>query len=235
VSAAQAAVNAVAMTTGEPTGFWGSRAALAPVDSSLRTFEQLGTVAHAAASALAMVAFLRWLALLVRAARGLGAEVSYSPSNAVLSFFVPIANFVLPARVLRTLASALAPERLPEPPVRVIADGSAGYRDARLVAPPAAASVPAALINVWWLTYFIAPFCIAALLLVLTVCIDPRHPVQSYASLQGSMALGGFVRLIAAFCAMRMVRVLTLLLEERLRRIRHNPEEVLRRVGLVLE
>jgi hypothetical protein len=190
-------------------------------------FDLLGPIALLAMLAKMGTAalFLWWLATVVRLTNALSAHrLPWGPLASVMSFLVPIVNLIWPCAVLLQVNAALAPSAVPEPPPRAVVDSSTGYRGMRWEAAPAAPRIPRAPIVAWWLA-----FCIGAM------ARDLRHWSCSTIDEEfGVDMVATAIDLVAIGWGILVVRAVTARLVERLRRIEHNEEAVVRGAGIVL-
>jgi hypothetical protein len=182
------------------------------------TFAQIDAYLKPMLGLVTAVLFLRWLHLVVRLTRALGgAHLRWTPSSAVWAFFIPVLNFFRPYQVLRDVYRQLAPDKAPEPSVQVVADGSEGYRAVRIVTPPQAAKVPAVSIAAWWALFWLGDCQI--------------HWLDAYVNYA---LVSDALKMASAGLAILMVRAVTAQLVERFRRVRHNPVDILRAVGITV-
>jgi hypothetical protein len=182
-----------------------------------------GSLAKLAAVSL----FLWWLATVVGLTNALSPRrMPCGPLAAVVSFFVPMVNFFWPCAVLYQLNAALAPSAIPEPLPRAVADPAGGYRDVRWSPLPAPPRLPRVSILAWWCT-----LCLGTLLRWNAAGThEDGCPMAEW----GASIPASVVDIVAIVLGIAVVRGITARLVERMRRIEHNDEEVVRAAGVVL-
>jgi hypothetical protein len=192
-------------------------------DFELLVSEQLW---EAIATIAAAGVFLWWLASVVRLTNAMSpSRLPWGPLASVVSFFVPMLNFVWPCRVLYRVKAALEPSVIPEPLPRGVADSSTGYREVRWSSVPAPAPLPPVPVLAWWCTY-----CLGTL-----IRWSAGHDSGCCAlGSSSAWALASVVDIVSIALAIVMVRGITARLVERLRRIDQNDEEVVRAAGVIL-
>lgn len=186
---------------------------------------RIGVLGHAVLLLVTGVLFIRWLRIVVKLTRALGGGLKWTTSDAVWSFFFPLLNLLQPYWLLRDIGSALAPDRVPDPRPTIQADGTAGYREVRVVAPPPATKLPAASIAAWWASYVLGTLLISA---------ERLYSDDSFETRLTERTVSDTVRIASAVLAFLVVRSITARLVERLRRVSHNPAEVLRAAGITI-
>lgn len=186
------------------------------------TLTGLNGIAQLVLLVLTAVLFLRWLHLCVRLTRALGGEtLTWTPRDAMWAFFIPFVNCVRPYRVIRDVHDHLAPDLVPEPPVQVIADGTTGYRDVKLVVPPPPMKLPHAGIGAWWATWWIGN------ILNNISARTKGTDVDDLLVRNGLTIAADWADIVCALLALLLVRALTMRVLERFRRVRHTPAEQL--------
>jgi hypothetical protein len=171
--------------------------------------------------------FLWWLANVVRLTNALSPRrLRWGPVASVLWFFVPMMNLFLPCTVLYQVNAALVPSAIPEPLPRAVADPSSGYREIRWSPFPAPPPLPRASILAWWCTY-----CLGSLLRWSANC---GCLGECSLGVWSASLLAPMVDIVSIAFAIVMVRGITGRLVERLRRIEHNDDEVVRAAGVIL-
>jgi Domain of unknown function (DUF4328) len=188
-----------------------------------------GHMSQAVLFVVTAVLFIQWLWIVIGLTRDLGGRLWWRPRDALRVFLVPIVNFWEPYRLLRDVTRALAPQRLPDPPTRMELDGSTGYRDGRLIVPPPRRALPAALVGAWWTAYSLGwvPGAIVRTASLGEECAayEPRLLTE---------IASDAAEIVAAVLAIQLVRAVAARLDERFRRIRHNPVDVLDEAGIRL-
>lgn len=186
------------------------------------TLMRVGGITQLVMLVVTAVLFLRWLRQCVRLTIALGGTtLRWTPSEAVWAFFIPFFSFLRPYLVIRDVHARLAPDLVPEPPTQVVADGTTGYRDVKLVAPPPPMKLPHAGIGAWWATWWIANALSNVAIRIKGTDVDTLIG-------HNSLLLASDVADVAsALLALLVVRALTARLQERFRRIRHTPAEQL--------
>ncbi|CAN99112.1 hypothetical protein predicted by Glimmer/Critica [Sorangium cellulosum So ce56] len=210
------------------TGAWhivllGSTDVAASTWRLANTLREVGGLLELGLGLLAGVVFLRWLARAVALAGELDPVrgFSWTPSEAVLGFFIPVVNLVQPYRVLRDLHDGLAPEAVLEPAPRPLLDGGGGYRRVEMAHAPRAGAVHHAALGAWWGCYVASRGLgwLASTMPDLTVAEFIRSRYVFIASDAASIA--------AAWLAVRMIRAIDSRVAERHRRLAYASEEEL--------
>jgi hypothetical protein len=185
---------------------------------------------------VAMVLFLQWLHLVVRLTLAIGTTtvrgaptLTFSPGQAVWSFFIPFVNLVRPYRILRDVRELLAPEGVAEPPLRVSVDEGTGYRAVRFGVAPVRSEIPSAPVGWWW------AFLLASYLLPTAHESAAGTSADAAMFLYSRQGISDLAAVIAAVLGVGVVRGITARLAERFRRIRHTPADVLSAAGVVVE
>ncbi|WP_437983345.1 DUF4328 domain-containing protein [Sorangium sp. So ce117] len=210
------------------TGAWhivllGSTDVSAPTWRLANTLREVGGLLELGLGLVAGVVFLRWLARAVALAGVLDLVrgFSWTPSEAVLGFFIPVVNLVQPYRVARDLHDGLAPEAVPEPAPRPLLDGGGGYRRVEMAHAPRAGAVHHAALGAWWGCYVASRGLgwVASTMADLTVAEFIRSRYAFIASDAASIA--------AAWLGVRMIRAIDSRVEERHRRLAYASDEEL--------
>jgi hypothetical protein len=193
------------------------------------TLVRYGSIAALGLLLATCILFLRWLSSLVRLTKALSAKkLRWTPGDAVWAFFIPIVSLLRPYHVLRDVYGALAPDAVPEPPLRSRADETAGYRHAEVLIPPPAGKLPRASIAAWWALYMTGGG------IAWTVRYSSREDIDAIVGSNHLHNGADLIRVVSAVLAIVMVRAVTARLVERYRRVRHNPPEVLESVGITI-
>lgn len=196
-SRARLAIVALVATAASRTFVFGMDALSEPRVMALGQVVELGLVV------LTTIAFLRWLARMVSLASAMSRlPLRWNASTAVWSFFMPIVSLWRPYQVIRDLHALLAPDAVPEPAPQPVLDGSGGYREIPMKAPPPRLAVPSVSIGAWW----------AAFLAARTL---------DNAATTGMDAFGALLTVASAALAVFLVRAIDGRLAERHRRLHH--------------
>ncbi|MFO0630324.1 MAG: DUF4328 domain-containing protein [Polyangiales bacterium] len=191
---------------------------------------QLGAMTQLAVLLVTGIVFLRWLHGATRCTRGLGGDtLRWTPKEAVTGFIIPFLNITRPFQIVRDLHDHLAPELLPAPQAQVVSSEHAGYRSVELREPPPAVRLPHASIGAWWGTFWLGNVFgnIAAR--------QTGNTLDALQSMHTLNTISDSIDVVSASLAIVMVRGVTARLAERLRRVRHNPVEVLQAHGVTVE
>jgi hypothetical protein len=206
----------------------------APAHDSIvlsRHLVNAGVYGGVALQLIVAVAFLSWLHALIRVANRLGAEVGFSPGQAVGSFFIPFVNLLRPYSVMTDVHGALAPELVSEPSNLARADQADGYRSITPTPAEPQVALPNAFVGVWWGTYL-------AMFLVSRAAAanfsSEGRAIDQAIFTNNTMMVSNLFALISAAVAVRMVRAVSARLLERHRRVRYSSLEDLRYDGIVV-
>lgn len=163
----------------------------------------VGQLVELALIVLTTIAFLRWLARMVSLASAMSRlPLRWSASTAVWSFFMPIFSLWRPYQVIRDLYALLAPDGVPEPAPQPVLDGSGGYREIPMKAPPPPLALPSVSIGAWWGAFLAAR-------------------TLDNAATTGMDAFGALLTGASAALAVFLVRAIDGRLAERHRRLHH--------------
>lgn len=183
----------------------------------------------------AAVLFLWWFALVVRLTNALSPRpLPWGAGSAVVFFFIPLLNMIVPYAIASRAYAALAPDAVPEPPFLGVADSSTGYRQIRWTTEPRG-PLPRASVLAWWCTFWLGDLVrwlgrayelggTCAMGIERTMTIDPAAFAM----------LGNAIDLASIGLAILMVRAITARLVERVRRILGNDDAALRSAGIAL-
>lgn len=179
-----------------------------------RSLETLGALGSALMLLATGVLFLRWVHGLVAATRALGNErLRWRPADAVWAFIIPIISLVRPYQVLRDVHDALEPDAVAPPAPRVTAGERDGYRGVTVVEPAAPPRLPPAFIGLWWAAFVASRFAGQG------GSIAPDANAAQVASGFRSVTIVHALSIVAAMCAIVVVRGVTARLVERHRRL----------------
>jgi len=190
---------------------------------------QMGAIAQLLVLAVTGVVFLRWLHRTVKLTRALGGDtLRFTPRDAMLGFIVPFWNIQRPYHIVRDVHDHLAPEAVPEPPVQVHAGESMGYRQVAMVEPPPPMKLPHASIGAWWGFFWVSN--------IISNVAGRQHGtgLDDILLVNTLNNVADGVDIVAASLGVLMVRGVNARLQERYRRIRHNPPEALQAAGIEL-
>lgn len=166
--------------------------------------------------AAAAILFLRWMHRLVGLTRALGGELSWSPSDAVVAFILPLVCLFRPYQILSAVGAALEPEKVPAPAPRVDPAAQGDYRSVAFIEPPPPRKLPQALLGLWWGAWLVTV--VGARLLQVGASTTPTSAEAVIGLYQRGMFVS-FIAVVAAGLAITVVRGLTALAEERYRRL----------------
>jgi hypothetical protein len=188
-----------------------------------------GAIAQLALMLVTCILFLRWLSPLVRLTRALGARtLEWTPQQAVWAFFIPVVSLLRPYQVLRDVHGALAPDVVPEPPLRSRADEAGGYRHVEVLIPPPSGRLPRASILAWWAFYWAGTF------MAELSSKDDAKTLDALLDRNLWSNVAALIRIASAVLAIMMIRAVTARLVERYRRVRHNSMEALESAGITI-
>ncbi|KYF55705.1 hypothetical protein BE04_35790 [Sorangium cellulosum] len=190
------------------------------------TLREAGGLLELGFGLLAGVLFLRWLARTVALAGELDPVrgFSWTPSESVVAFLIPVVNLVQPYRVLRDLHDGLAPAGVPEPAPRPLLDGGGGYRRVEMAHAPRASAVHHAALGAWWGLY------LASRGLGWLASVMPQLTVAEFIRSRYAFIASDVASIAAAWLAVRMVRAIDSRVAERQRRLAYASDEELDRL-----
>ncbi len=172
------------------------------------------------------IVFLRWLHLVVRMTKVLGVPtLRWTPSESVWGFVIPVLSFVRPYYVVRDVNDALAPELVPEPPVKVRPNERGGYRELEILAPPPSRKLPDAFIGGWWAALWAGN---------LMAYVGIRKAYAHALPAPGFWLPSDVIYIGCAVLAVVMIRAVTARLVERFRRVRYSSAETLEELGVIV-
>jgi len=173
------------------------------------TVATLGQIVEVSLLLLTAVLFLTWLSRVVALTRSISTvPLSWTPSQAVWGFFIPLLSMYRPYQVVRDVHDRLDPDGVPEPAPRPRLDGSGGYRSVAMDQAPPPRTLPHASIGAWW-GLFLA-----------------ERLLNQFGVFSQVLAIG------AGLLAVLVVRAVEGRLEERYRRVSHATDEELDEWGL---
>ncbi|KYF92845.1 hypothetical protein BE17_01195 [Sorangium cellulosum] len=166
--------------------------------------------------------FLRWLWHTVPLAGSMSASrLRWTSRDALLSFFIPLFNFVRPYQLMRDLHDHLSPDGVPEPAPRPRMDGAGGYRHVAMEKAPPPRALPHASIGAWW-ALFLLPQLLSRMVTPVRTNTVAEVITNRYWAIAVCLAtIGG------AILAVMMVRTVQSRFAERYRRVRHASDEEL--------
>ena len=165
----------------------------------------------------------------MRLTRQLGyTPFKWAPGDAAWSFFIPFVSIVRPYTILRDTYDTLEPSAVAEPPTQVVVDDTTGYRDVKVVRPPAPLPLSHASIGAWWAAWWVAGF------IATYVFFMPKTGIDAIIARDHTLAVAHGINIVSAGLAILVVRAVSLRLLERYRRVRHTPAEMLEAANIVV-